>query len=240
MTTQPESDASGSTYPRRLDAPAIDTADKLPDQWLIAALEEYRSLRVEIVDAIEAQRKIMQLGLTGLSVLIGLGLQQISPLFTVVLFMLLAPTVAIFITAGALGERFRASRASYFLACKEQIVNQVLAGSHPALEWEKWLRDRPVFILRDRAEFLAIFSLTTGALGLGFYTLFATPTLHFLQPVLAILLGIISLVLWITCAVLHLYLIEESRREFLSGGQTPPSTLVTILRGLRIRRSGRW
>lgn len=236
MTAQPESDASGSTHPCRLDAPAIDTAD--PGQWLIAALEEYKSLRVEIIDAIEAQRKIMQLGVTGLSVLIGLGLQQIGPLLAVFLLTLLVPTMAIFVTAGALGERFRASRASYFLAYKEQIVNRALAGSHPALEWERWLRDRPVFILRDRAEFLAVFSLTTGALGLGFYMLFTTPTLHALQSVLIIPLGAISLALWITCAILHFYLIEESRREFLSGGHAPPATLVAILKRLRIRRLG--
>lgn len=237
MTAQPESDASGSTHPPRLDAPAIETAEKLPDQWLAAALEEYRSLRAEIVDAIEAQRKTMQLGVTGLSVLIGLGLQQISPLLAVVLLTLLVPTLAIFITAGALGERFRASRASYFLAYKEQIVNQALAGSNPALEWERWLRERPVFILRDRAEFLAVFSLTTGALGLGFYTLFTTPTLHALQPTLIVPLGATSLALWITCAILHFYLIDKSRREFF--GQTSRLTLLTILKRLRIRRLGR-
>jgi hypothetical protein len=43
-----------------------------PAQWVMAALEEYKSLRVEIVDAIQAQRQIMQIGLTGLSVLVGL------------------------------------------------------------------------------------------------------------------------------------------------------------------------
>ena len=69
MTAQPESDASGSTPRRQLDTPAIDSTIEHSDQWLIAALEEYRSLRVEIVDAIDTQRKIMQLGVTGLSVL---------------------------------------------------------------------------------------------------------------------------------------------------------------------------
>lgn len=237
MTAQSEGDASGSTHPCRLDAPATDTTDKPSDQWLSAALEEYRSLRVEILDAIEAQRKIMQLGVTGLSVLIGLGLQQISPVLAVVLLTLLVPTVAIFITGGALGERFRASRASYFLAHKEKIVNQALAGSHPAIEWERWLRDRPVFILRDRAEFLAVFSLTTGALALGFYTLFTTPALHVLRSILIVPLAVTSLALWITCAVLHLYLIEASRHQFLSGGELP--TLLTVLKQLLIRMVGR-
>lgn len=239
MTAQPESDASGATDPRRLATPAIDTAYKPLDQWLVAALEEYRSLRVEIIDSIESQRKTMQLGVTAISVLIGLGLQQMSPLLSVVLLTLLVPVVAIFITAGALGERFRASRASYFLAYKETIVNRALLGTNPALEWEGWLRARPVFIVRDRAEFFAVFSLTAGALGLGFYTLLTAPTLHPVETVLIIPLGAISVALWITSLVLHLYLIDESRREFLSGGQDPPSTLVSIVKWLRIRKPGK-
>lgn len=217
----------------------MNGADKPIDYWLIAALEEYKSLRSEIVDSIEAQRKTMQLGITGISVLIGLGLQRISPLLSVILLTLLVPIVAIFITAGALGERFRASRASYFLAHKEKIVNQALGRSEPALEWEAWLRNRPIFILRDKAEFFAVFSLTAGALGLGFYTFITTPTLRAATPAFAALLGVISFALWITSLILHLYMINESRREFVSGGQDPPSTLVRIVNKLRIGRLGR-
>jgi hypothetical protein len=134
VTAQPDSDAN------ELEPPRVDAADKPGEQWLTAALEEYRSLRIEIIDAIEAQRKIMQLGVTALSVLIGLGLQRISPLLTVTLLTLLVPTVAIFVTAGALGELFRAARASSFLAYREPIINRAVSGSNPALEWEKWLR----------------------------------------------------------------------------------------------------
>jgi hypothetical protein len=156
----------------------------------------------------------MQLGVTGLSVLIGLGLQPIKPLLTIALLTLLVPTLAIFITAGALGERFRASRASYFLAYKETIINGMLAGSDPALEWEAWLRRRRVFILRDKAELFAVFTLTTGAMGLGFYTLFTTSTLHAVRPAFVPL----SLILWLTSIILYFYLMKKSRREFLSGG----------------------
>lgn len=214
MTAQPESNAGGSAPLHQFDSSTVDAVDKSRERWLIAAMEEYKSLRVEILDAIDAQRKIMQLGVTGLSVLIGLGLQPIKPLLTIALLTLLVPTLAIFITAGALGERFRASRASYFLACKETIINCMLADSSPALEWETWLRRRRVFILRDRAEFFAVFSLTTGALGLGFYTLFTTPTLHAVRP----LFVPPSLILWLTSVILYLYLMGKSRREFLSGG----------------------
>ncbi|MGH3767167.1 MAG: hypothetical protein ACRDTX_18770 [Pseudonocardiaceae bacterium] len=240
MQPDSEGNSSGSTHPRRLDAPTVDTASKPPDQWLTTALEEYKSLRVEIVDAIEAQRKIMQLGVTGLSVLIGLGLQQNNQFLTVFLLTLLVPSMAIFITAGALGERFRASRASYFLARKEESVNQVLAGSPPALDWERWLRGRSAFILRDRAEFFfAVFSLTTGALGLGFYLLFTPSAQHIPQLALIVPLGVVSLTLWITGPILHFYLLEECYREFTEGDRTSSLTLVEFLKNLRNRRPGR-
>lgn len=82
---------------------------ELSDQWLAATLEEYKSLRVEIIDAIQAGRQIMQVGITGLSVLVGLGLQRISPFLAVLLLMVLVPVLAVFITAGALGEFFEQS-----------------------------------------------------------------------------------------------------------------------------------
>jgi hypothetical protein len=208
VTPQPDSGAN------ELE-PRVDAAGKPGEQWLTAALEEYRSLRIEIIDAIEAQRKIMQLGVTALSVLIGLGLQRISPLLTVTLLTLLVPTVAIFITAGALGELFRAARASSFFAYREPIINRAVSGSNPALEWEEWLRRGSIFVLRDRAEFLALFSLTAGALSLGFYTLFTTPTLHAAQSTpLVMTLVTISIGLWITCGILHFYLVRKARRQF--------------------------
>jgi hypothetical protein len=59
------------------------TSSDPPPQWVTAALEEYKSLRVEIIDAVQTQRQIMQIWLTGSSVLIGLGLQDVNPLLAV-------------------------------------------------------------------------------------------------------------------------------------------------------------
>jgi hypothetical protein len=186
-----------------------------PPQWVTAALEEYKSLRVEIIDAIQAQRQIMQIGLTGLSVLVGLGLQGINPLLAVLILALLVPTVTIFITAGALGELFRAARASAFLAYREGVINRSIIGPAPAQEWEQWLRGRPIFIMRDRAEFLAIFSISTGSLTLGFYRMF-TSNLRAEQPTfLLVALGVVAAILWAIGPALHEYLIRRARCEFL-------------------------
>jgi len=187
-------------------------------QWLAASLEEYKSLRIEIVDAIQAQRQIMQLGITGLSVLVGLGLQRINPLLAVLLLMALVPMLAIFITAGALGEFFRAARASSFLTYREKVTNRYILGptpgSVPAQEWEQWLRRNPEHVVRDWAQFLAAFSITTGSLALGFYTIF-TSNLHIDQPApLVFTLGVVAAILWAINPILFVYLLRRARWQF--------------------------
>lgn len=102
-------------------------------QWLAATFEERKTLRVEIVDAIQAQHQIMQVGVAGLAVLVGLELQRINPFLAILLLMVLVPILAIFITAGALGEFFRAARASSFLAYREEIINRSIPGPAPGL-----------------------------------------------------------------------------------------------------------
>jgi hypothetical protein len=111
----------------------IATADNPPpDQWLIVALEEYKSLRIEIVDAIEAQRKIMQLGVTALSVLIGLGLQQINPFLAVVLLTLLVPTVAILSRLEhSVSVSVHPERAIFSLAGKSLLMKLSLDPNRP-------------------------------------------------------------------------------------------------------------
>lgn len=187
-------------------------------QWLAATLEEYKSIRAEIIDAIQAQRQIMQIGVTGLSVLIGLGLQRINPFLAVLLLMILVPILAIFITTGALGELFRAARASRFLAYREEMINRFVPGpmpeSAPAQEWEQWLRRNPVYVVRDWAQFLAVFSINTGSLALGFYMIF-TPGSPAGQPAsLIFILVTMSLILWSINPILHIYLLRRARSQF--------------------------
>ena len=185
---------------------------------MAATLEEYKSLRAEIVDAIQAQRQIMQLGVTGLSVLIGLGLQSIDQLLAILLLVLLVPILGNFITAGALGELFRAARASSFLAYREEIINRVIPGPAPgyvrAQEWEQWLRRKPVYTVRDWAQFLGIFPITTGALALGFYKVFITD-FHMRQPAFIYTLEVVAVILWSINPILHVCLLRRARRQFL-------------------------
>ena len=123
--------------------------------WLIVALEEYKALRTEIVDSIHAQRTIMQLGVTGVSVLIGLGLQQAPSLLASIILAMLVPSVTFFITTAAWGELFRAARASRFLAEREDIINEAVKGvGSPAMAWKRWLRSRPISSASTGGQFL--------------------------------------------------------------------------------------
>ena len=185
-----------------------------PAEWLTMALEEYRALRVEIVEAIQAQRTIMQVGTTGLAVLIGFGLQRIGPLSSVLILTLLVPAVAIFTTVGALGELFRAARASCFLARQAAVLNHAFAWDVPAMEWEQWLRRRSTFSLRDRAEFFVLLSVTTGAVGLGLHTMVAArPRIG--SPGVLAAITVAAAVLWVAHPILHFYLVSRARRQFL-------------------------
>lgn len=201
--------------PSPTNHPLAPTSYHNDNQWLTVALEEYRSIRIEIVDAIQAQRTIMQLGITGLSVLIGFGLQDIDPLLAASILVIVTPIVAIFITAGAMGELFRAARGSCFLLGKEQLVNKVVGANESALQWETWLRTQPIFSMRDKAEFLAVFALSTASLALGYYSALSAE-LHVGRPIFFMIpFAVIPPMLGISSPVLHFHMLRRARRQFL-------------------------
>jgi hypothetical protein len=160
----------------------------------------------------------MQIGITGLSVLVGFGLQHINPFLVAFLLMILVPLLAIFITTGALGEFFRATRASSFLAYREGVVNRVISGPGSGLtftlaqEWEQWLRRNREYTVRDWAQFLAASSINTGALVLGFYMILASDSR--IDQSFIFTLGIEGTVLWAINPILYVYLLGRVRRQF--------------------------
>jgi len=153
----------------------MSSPDPVAMPWLTVALEEYKALRAEIIEAIQAQRTIMQLGITGVSVLIGLGVQRVPSLLATVILALLVPAVAVFITTAAWGELLRAARASSFLAMREGIINeQVASMDRPAMAWESWLRRQPIVTASTSGQFLVLYVLTIGAAVVGFATMFTS------------------------------------------------------------------
>jgi hypothetical protein len=79
---------------------------------LTAALEEYKALRAEILDAMQGQRTISQLGIAGISVLVGLGAQRLPSLIGSLVLALLVPAAGAFVTTAVWGELLRGARAS--------------------------------------------------------------------------------------------------------------------------------
>jgi len=118
-------------------APAQEFTGSLqPDSWLLAALEEYKSLRME--------------SLAGIGALLTAGISFIdkndNPVLEEAIFCFFIPLVVFFIVMTWAGEVARMYRAGKFLVDREPIINQHAAGMgsrasacEPALSWENWL-----------------------------------------------------------------------------------------------------
>jgi len=132
----------------------MSTPDPASTAWLTVALEEYKALRTEVIEAIQAQRTIMQLGITGILVLLGVGIQQAPSFLATAILSLVIPTIAVFITTAAWGEYFRAARVSAFLSMREAVLNDATGTSTPAMKWESWLRQQPINIVSTTGQFL--------------------------------------------------------------------------------------
>jgi hypothetical protein len=71
------------------------TEDNDVTRWLTAALSEYSSLRAESLNALQVQNTIMQFGIAGIAVLIGVALQNSDPVLSVLILFFLIPLLAI-------------------------------------------------------------------------------------------------------------------------------------------------
>jgi hypothetical protein len=124
------------------------TRNPQPDSWLVAALEEYKSLRTESLDSMKVQNSILGYGVAGIGALLTAGISFIdkndNPVLEGAIFCFFIPLVVFFIVMTWAGEVARMYRAGKFLVDREPIINQhvVVVGSlacEPALFWENWL-----------------------------------------------------------------------------------------------------
>ncbi len=158
--------------------PADNGAHAHLDPWLSAALEEYRSVRQESLQALQSQQSVLRFGIAGIAVLIGVGLRASDSLTSAALLLVVTPLLTCLLVPVWQGELARMVRAGSYLARVEEKVNGVVAsGRRPALEWEQWLRDHPEYRLLTyyRAIFLVIALLTASSVALGLYVLLRVP-----------------------------------------------------------------
>jgi hypothetical protein len=148
-----------------------NTTDAAKDRWLQGALEEYRSLREESLQGLRAQQLGVQIGVTLLAALIGVGVGVADQLTRAVLLDVAVPLLAIFLTILWQGELERSVRVGRYLADRERVISKVgfLPRRPPPMDWENWLSRSPHLLLVRyyNAQFIIIGLLALGSAIVG-------------------------------------------------------------------------
>jgi hypothetical protein len=180
--------------------------DEALTRWLTAALAEYQSLRTESLQAQQAQQTILQFGITGVAVLLGLSLQLENKVLAILLLLFLVPLLSIFIVTVWFTELFRSLRAGDYIAGLEAKINSIAGQQPPALDWETWLRRNPQLRMfsRDHMSFAVLCTLNIAGFVLAGY-LANGANLDVDRPTLVVAaLGFVSLILLATIIGLYL------------------------------------
>jgi hypothetical protein len=116
-----------------------DTAESLG-----VVIEEYRSLRQEILLSLQQGHSVLQFGLATAAILLGLATQKLSTgIASVVLTVVVVPLVTLLVVVIWTGELRRTMRVGWYLAheveprTRAAFPNVALSP----LRWESWLRD---------------------------------------------------------------------------------------------------
>jgi hypothetical protein len=165
-------------------------------RWLTAVLAEYQTLRAESLQAQRAQQTVLQYGLTGVALLIGLTLQLESELLAILVLLYMVPLLSIVIVTVWFTEIFRSLRAGDFIAGLEEKVNRVMGSDEPALEWESWLRAKKEtrMFVRDHMSFVSLSTLNIAGLALAGYLAY-TADYYRDHPVWVVVFGAVHLAL---------------------------------------------
>jgi hypothetical protein len=144
----------------------VDTLD--------VAVEEYKTLRQEALEAIARSQAIAQYGLAtaGVGVTVALLAARDGTTLSAVVLCGLIPLAGCFGATMMAAEAQRAVRAGWYLRCLEQRINQLTPGGPPTLGWEARLQD-PRHRVRGYREATAAVVATAILLsgGLGGYLL---------------------------------------------------------------------
>jgi hypothetical protein len=144
------------------------------EQKIEILLAEYNSLRTESIEAVKNKFQVLTFGFGGLSVFVGSALAaRISIGASVLILLVIVPTLSKAITIVWLGEHRRMVRAGGGVAALEVAINRI-AGEN-LLGWEKWVRSESrAMSLAYRTtlgifQFASVASITVGGLVLWRY-----------------------------------------------------------------------
>jgi hypothetical protein len=125
-------------------------------------LAEYNSLRTESLEAVKNKFQILTFGFAGLSVFIGSALTaRINIATSLLILLIIVPTLSKAITIIWLGEHRRMARAGGGVAALEITINRI-AGEN-LLGWEKWVRSESRVMSLPYRTTLGFFQLASVA-----------------------------------------------------------------------------
>lgn len=200
--------------------------------WTSVALEEYRSLRQESLQAIDRQHQILSLGAATSGVLLGIGVKE-RPGSTgaVVLLMVLMPLLAALVLRLWMGEFGRMVRAGAFVAQLEHKIGSRYKYDEAPLSWESELRKgashRQRLRVLYRAIFLILLVLGAAAAGIGCVGLTDRDRL-----VAAVILGVADVLL--LASVARFYVESELVARAIGGERFDARTVGWLARTLRV------
>ena len=118
----------------------MPTSESGADAWLAIAVEEYKTLREESLQAQRQHHSALQLGFSGLAVLVGLSVALHDRAVAAVVLLTAVPLLVAATTLVWLNELRRMVRAGAYLVEVEGHLNDSAAGRVPAVGWETSLR----------------------------------------------------------------------------------------------------
>ncbi|MBN2899091.1 MAG: hypothetical protein JXO44_09995 [Clostridia bacterium] len=113
--------------------------------WVEVAMQEYQTLRDEILLSFENQQQILNYGIASMGIIIGFAANKWEETLIIdMMLFVLVPILSHLVTLIWNGEINRISRAGQFIKKKEEIINRYIMSSSDAsdepLYWETWLR----------------------------------------------------------------------------------------------------
>jgi hypothetical protein len=204
------------------------SSDHERDRWVQSALEEYKSLRDESLKALQAQQLGLQIGVTLLAALIGIGLKLSDHLTGAVLLDVASPLLVILLTIVWQGELERSVRAGRYLKERERLISEVagLPDHPPAMFWEGWLSSHARMRLTYyyHAEFAVIGLIALVGSGTGMIGLL---TEH--RWKLGLVMGCLALALLVSAAMYY----RINGHRLLAFGTTARTGLIAFSFGER-------
>lgn len=202
------------------------------DAWLEVALEEYKTLREEILRSIDTQQTILRLGTAAAGIVPAVSVNFVDEEIPQgVLFLLFAPLVSYLILIVWMGEVLRLIRAGAFLRGLETRINAAL--ERPALGWEYWAHQlqehgrAPVIRSVEGFHMLGIVSMFSlialGSMAAGIAVLHGTSLAGWWLAALVAAAAVGTIVCAAVLATAYLET-QDLRRRFYSPGQ--PTTAI--------------